>query len=177
MKKIFHNLFKELIISHLQKKTVRFVSEILKDIKHSEEVIELSDTARTAFDAASALKVPVGAIVKTLIFIIQQEDLEIPVVTLISGDKKCKINNLTKILNIKGTIERPNAKYVKELTGYSIGCVSPIGLPQELTIIIDSSLKRFGKIWSAAGHTHCVFSATFAQLKQITNALESHEVT
>ena len=80
-------------------------------------------------------------------------------------------------MNIKGTVIRPDANKVKKITGYSIGGVSPVGLPKELDLIIDSSLKRFNKVWSAAGHTHCVFASSFLQLKRMTNAIESDEIT
>ena len=134
-------------------------------------------TARSALDAAKSLNVPVGAIVKTLIFIIESKKIHTPVIVLIAGDKKCKIQALHKILNIEGSVFRPEAKIVKKITGYSIGGVSPIGLPRELNLIIDTSLRRFEKIWSAAGHPHCVFSSTYKQLLIMTNALESDEIT
>ena len=134
-------------------------------------------TARSALDAATSLDVPVGAIVKTLIFIIKSDEIETPVVALIAGDKKCNIEMLSKILNIKGSVSRPEAKIVKNITGYSIGGVSPLGLPKELDLIIDKSLNRFDMIWSAAGHTHCVFGSTYNDLLIMTNALESDEIT
>ena len=77
------------------------------------------------------------------------------------------------MLNIEGKVRRPDADIVKDVTGYSIGGVSPIGLPDGISIIMDTSLKRFDKIWSAAGHTHCVFPATFGELKDMTGAEES----
>ena len=57
------------------------------------------------------------------------------------------------------------------------------GLPYDLESgkdsdqIKDAILKRFETIWSAAGHTHCVFAATYKQLKEMTNATESDEIT
>jgi|TARA_B110000263_G_scaffold246143_1_gene256770 prolyl-tRNA editing enzyme YbaK/EbsC (Cys-tRNA(Pro) deacylase) len=164
-------------MSNLEKKTVKKVSDFLKNVRHPEMVIELSETARTAQDAANALLVPVGAIVKSLLFIINNENKEIPVVTLIAGDKKCKIELISKVLDVSGTVRRPNAEEVKKITGYSIGGVSPIGLSKSIKLIIDTSLKRFDKIWSAAGHPHCVFSASFTQLKDITGALETEKLT
>ena len=164
-------------MSNLEKKTVKKVSDFLKNIRHPEMVIELSETARTAQDAANALLVPVGAIVKSLLFIINNENKKIPVVTLIAGDKKCKIELISKVLDVSGTVRRPNAEEVKKITGYSIGGVSPIGLSKSIKLIIDTSLKRFDKIWSAAGHPHCVFSASFTQLKDITGALETEKLT
>ena len=164
-------------MSNLEKKTVRKVSNFLKNFCHPEMVIELSETARTAQDAANALQVPVGAIVKSLLFIINNDNKEIPVVTLIAGDKKCKIELISKVLGVSGTVRRPNAEEVKKITGYSIGGVSPIGLSKSIKLIIDTSLRRFDKIWSAAGHPHCVFSASFSQLKDITGALETEKLT
>ena len=113
---------------------------------------------------------PVGAIVKTLIFIIDNHTEQCPVVTLVSGDKLCNTKAIPKVLNIEGKVRRPDADIVKDITGYSIGGVSPIGLPDGICIIMDNSLKRFDKIWSAAGHTHCVFPATFEELKDMTGA-------
>ncbi len=156
---------------------MRKVSAILKEFNHPQEVIELGETARSALDAASSLNVPVGAIVKTLIFIIKYEKKETPVVALISGDKKCDTKLIPAILNIKGSVVRPDAKTVKNITGYSIGGVSPLGLSQKLDLIIDKSLNRFDMIWSAAGHTHCVFGSTYNDLLIMTNALESDEIT
>ena len=140
-------------------------------------VIELEEIARSAVDAANSLDVEVGAIVKTLVFVIRRQTHEIPVIALVAGDKRCNTDAFIKLLDIEGKIVKPDADRVKEITGYSIGAVSPIGLPNELHLIIDSSLKRFETIWSAAGHTHCVFAATYKQLKEMTNATESDEIT
>ena len=140
-------------------------------------VIELEETARSAVDAANSLDVEVGAIVKTLVFVIRRQNHEIPVIALVAGDKRCNTDAFIKLLDIEGKIVKPDADRVKEITGYSIGGVSPIGLPSEWHLIMDSSLKRFETIWSAAGHTHCVFAATYKQLKEMTNATESDEIS
>tara|TARA_B100001123_G_scaffold102304_1_gene118439 strand:- start:5624 stop:6130 length:507 start_codon:yes stop_codon:yes gene_type:complete len=167
----------EKTISHLDKKSVKKVISILQSNSHPMNVIELEETARSAVDAANSLDVEVGAIVKTLVFVIRSQNHEISVIALVAGDKRCNTDAFIKLLNIEGKIVKPDADRVKEITGYSIGAVSPIGLPNELHLIIDSSLKRFETIWSAAGHTHCVFAATYKQLKEMTNATESDEIT
>ena len=140
-------------------------------------MVELTDTARSALDASKALGVPVGAIVKTLIFIIQNDDEVTPIVCLISGDMLCDTSQISQVLNIDGKVNRPDADTVKDITGYSIGGVSPIGLPENIGIIMDSALARFDKIWSAAGHTHCVFPATFNQIHEMTNAIVSDDIS
>tara|TARA_B100001029_G_C14733781_1_gene271776 strand:+ start:112 stop:561 length:450 start_codon:yes stop_codon:yes gene_type:complete len=144
---------------------------------HGHNVIELKDTARSAADAATALDVPVGAIVKTLVFIISDNNHNTPVIALVAGDKQCRTDMLPRVLGCCGEVIRPRADIVKEITGYSIGGVSPLGLPEKLDVILDASLKRFETIWSAAGHTHCVFPATFVQLANMTKSIESDQIT
>ena len=74
-------------------------------------------------DASKALGVPVGAIVKTLIFIIQNDEGVTPIVCLISGDMLCDTSQISHVLNIDGKVKRPDADTVKDITGYSIGGV------------------------------------------------------
>lgn len=164
-------------MSNLEKKSVLKVINELEELGHSSNVIELQDTARSALDASHALNVPVGAIVKTLIFLIQSKEAETPIITLISGDRLCHTKILPQLLNVDGKVIRPDADKVKSITGYSIGGVSPIGLPKGLNIIADSSLKRFEKIWSAAGHPHCVFGSTFDELINLTGAQISETIS
>ena len=69
-------------------------------------MVELTDTARSALDASKALGVPVGAIVKTLIFIIQNDDEVTPIVCLISGDMLCDTSQISQVLNIDGKVNQ-----------------------------------------------------------------------
>ena len=167
----------EINISNLKKDSVLKVISIINKCNLPINVIELQNTARSAKDAANSLKVPVGAIVKTLVFEIMSQNNQLPIITLVAGDKKCNIDKVPKILKLNGNIIKPDANKVKEITGYSIGGVSPIGLPKGIHIIMDLSLKRFDKIWSAAGHSHCVFSSSFDQLVKIINPVLSDELT
>ena len=137
---------------------------------HTSEVKELEKIAGSAEEAASALSVETGAIVKTLVFKAVKNEKETPVIALVSGDKRCNTKALLLALKIDGKCIRPNADEVKLLTGYSIGGVSPIALPLQLPIFIDEQLNRFDLIWSAAGHPHCVFPSTFEQLQVLTQA-------
>ena len=58
---------------------------------------------------------------------------------------------------------------VKNITGYTIGGVSPIGHLNKLEIFIDNSLERFNELFAAAGHPNCVFKINFSNLQKITN--------
>ena len=89
---------------------------------------------------------------------------------LVAGDKKASLNKIKKILNIKDA-SMASADDVKNVTGFTIGGVSPIGHLNETNILIDSSLERFNYLFAAAGHPNCVFKINFKDLNKITNGL------
>ncbi len=151
----------------LNKETVKRVVKSLREFDSNLKVITLDKTARTAKDAASSLKCELGAIVKSLVFKAEGEFL----VCLVSGDKRCSLNKLKKILN-KKDVSMANADQVKENTGFSIGGVSPTAHLKKLNIIIDKSLNRFQYIYSAAGHPDCVFKITYPELIKLTKGSE-----
>ena len=59
---------------------------------------------------------------------------------------------------------------VKTQTGYTIGGVSPVGLLNDIEIFMDNSLKRFDKLYAAAGHPNCIFQIDFEKLNKITSS-------
>ena len=65
-----------------------------------------------------------------------------------------------------------NAEQVKEISGFSIGGVSPTGHLKKLNIIIDMSLSRFRFLYGAAGHPDCVFKITYPELIRLTSGQE-----
>ena len=62
-----------------------------------------------------------------------------------------------------------SADDVKNITGYTIGGVSPVGHLNKIDIFIDNSLERFTSLFAAAGHPNCVFKINFTDLQKITN--------
>ena len=148
----------------LNKEPVRRVQKKLKEFDESYKIIELDSSARTAKEAAKSLKTDVGSIVKSLLFRSQNNFF----LCLVSGDKRCSLNKLKKIKNLKD-ISMANPQSVKEVTGFTIGGVSPIGHLEKIEIFIDNNLKRFEKIYAAAGHPHCVYKIDFENLIKITN--------
>tara|TARA_B100000945_G_scaffold97707_1_gene76488 strand:- start:1644 stop:2126 length:483 start_codon:yes stop_codon:yes gene_type:complete len=150
--------------SILNKEPVKRAEKVLKEFDDNLYIECLEKTARTANDAATALRCKVGAIVKSLLFRTQSSFF----LCLVSGDKKCSLNKLKKILGEKD-ISMANADQVKEITGYTIGGVSPIGHINKINILIDKNLDRFDKIFAAAGHPNCIFKINFEQLVKLTN--------
>jgi prolyl-tRNA editing enzyme YbaK/EbsC (Cys-tRNA(Pro) deacylase) len=152
-------------------KATRHVRACLTAAGLDGQVLTLSETSRSAEEAAAAIGVAVGAIVKTLIFTITEHDTGKiwPVAVLVSGDRQCHMKALPDLAAINGKAGRPDAATVKDITGYSIGAVSPIGLDEDITVLIDSSLCRFDRVWASAGHTHLVVGLSFNDLTLLTS--------
>ena len=148
----------------LDKEPVKRVENLLKKFDEKQKVIILDTSARTALEAASSLGCEVGAIVKSLLFKTENSYT----LCLVAGDKKASLNKIKKTLNIKD-VSMAAAADVKNITGYTIGGVSPIGHLKKIDIFIDKSLERFTSLFAAAGHPNCVFKINFKNLQKITN--------
>ena len=131
-------------------------------------IIDLPDSARTAPMAAAALSkhlnqdVPVGAIVKSLVFTADRQ----PVLVLVAGDRRADTGKL-KSATRASTVEMADAETVRTATGYAIGGVPPVGHSDGLPIIVDRSLERFETVYAAAGHPHAVFPILFTRLVEV----------
>jgi len=158
-------------MSLLDKEPVQRVEKILKDFGESQNIIVLETSARTALEAASSLGCEVGAIVKSLLFKTENSYT----LCLVAGDKRASLNRIKKVLKIKDA-SMASAEDVKNITGYTIGGVSPVGHLKKIEILIDKSLSRFNLLFAAAGHPNCVFKIDFTNLKKITNGI-TEEIT
>jgi len=148
----------------LEKEPVKRAEKSIKDYNNEMSVIVLDSSAKTAIEAASSLGCEVGAIVKSLLFKTENNFT----LFLVSGDKKASLNKIKKTLNIKdASMASPDD--VKNITGYTIGGVSPVGHLNKIEIFIDHSLARFENLYAAAGHPNCVFKTNFDDLQKITN--------
>ena len=148
----------------LEKEPVKRAEKSIKEYNSEMSVIVLDSSAKTAIEAAFSLGCEVGAIVKSLLFKTGNNFT----LFLVSGDKKASLNKIKKTLNIKdASMASPDE--VKNITGYTIGGVSPVGHLNKIEIFIDHSLARFENLYAAAGHPNCVFKTNFDDLKKITN--------
>ena len=153
-------------MSILEKEPVKRVEKFLKEYDTNLNVTLLDTSARTALEAAASLNCEVGAIVKSLLF--KAENTFI--LCLVAGDKKGSLNKIKKILNIKD-VSMASADEVKDVTGFTIGGVSPIGHVKKINIYIDNSLERFDNLYAAAGHPNCVFKINYSNLQKMTQGL------
>ena len=150
-------------MSLLHKESVKRVEQVLKAFDPKLTVIVLKTSARTAIEAASSLGCEVGAIVKSLLFKTENTFT----LCLVAGDRKASIIKIKKTLNIKD-VSMASADEVKDVTGFTIGGVSPVGHLNKIDVFIDNSLKRFESLYAAAGHPNCVFRLDFINLQKIT---------
>ncbi len=153
-------------MSLLEKEPVKRVENFLKKFDTNIKIISLDSSARTALEAASSLGCEVGAIVKSLLFKTENTFK----LFLVAGDKKASLNKIKKVLNIRDA-SLASADEVKNITGFTIGGVSPVGHINKMSIYIDNSLERFEHLYAAAGHPNCVFKINYINLQKITNGL------
>ena len=139
------------------------VAQALRDAGARGEVRRLEDSTRTAQEAATALGVPVGAIVKSLVFTADG----IPVVVLASGDHQVDPAKLAVACSAKA-VKRADADAVRAATGYPIGGVAPLAHPQPLRTLVDQHLATYEVLWAAAGTPHSVFPTSYDELVRIT---------
>ena len=148
----------------LNNEPVKRVKNALNEFNKKINIQILTDTARSAQDAAKALDCKVGAIIKSLI-LRKGDDY---ILCLVSGNKRCSLNKLKKICNSKD-MSMADAQKVKEITGFTIGGVSPVGSINNLEIFIDINLKEFDILYGAAGHPNAIFKISFTDLQKITS--------
>ena len=152
--------------SVLQNPSVQRVSAKLKELGVEGEVHVLSDSARTAQEAADALGILVGQVASSIVFKLDDES---PLLVITSGRHRVDTKLVAEKLGI-AKLHRVDADYVKEKSGFSIGGVSPVGWVSPATILIDEALDDYEVVWAAAGHPHSVYPTTFAELLECTGA-------
>ena len=150
----------------LQNPSVQRVSAKLKKLGIKGEVHVLSDSARTAQEAADALGILVGQVASSIVFKLDDDS---PLLVITSGRHRVDTKLVAEKLGI-AKLHRVDADYVKEKSGFSIGGVSPVGWINPATILIDEALNDYEVVWAAAGHPHSVYPTTFAELIQATGA-------
>ena len=151
----------------LEKAAVKRFKEAADSLGVKGEINILAETARTAIDAANGLGIEVGQIASSLIFKLPSGN---PLLIITSGRHRVDTDLVAKNLDIP-ELGRADANYVKEVSGYSVGGVSPIGwiTTPEITLI-DEALNDYDIVWAAAGHPHAVFPTSFAELLKATGA-------
>ncbi len=151
----------------LEKAAVKRFQEAATKLGVKGEVNILAETARTAIDAANGLGIEVGQIASSLIFKLPSGN---PLLIITSGRHRVDTDIVAKNLGI-AELGRADANYVKEVSGYSVGGVSPLGwISKPEIILIDEALNDYEVVWAASGHPHAVYPTTYAELITCTGA-------
>jgi prolyl-tRNA editing enzyme YbaK/EbsC (Cys-tRNA(Pro) deacylase) len=133
------------------------------DVRVSEE------SAHTAAEAAATVGVEIGQIVKSLVFVAPDGDGLEPVLCLVSGPNRVDMARLAAVIG-EPDVRRATANEARELTGFTIGGIPPIGHVRALRVIMDPDLGRFQVVWAAAGTPTAVFPVAPGTLRMLANA-------
>jgi len=157
-----------LYVEHiLERASVKRAQDAMDRLNVSGRIHALSESARTAQEAADSLGVEVGQIASSLIFKLPSGDA---LLIITSGRHRVDTELVAKNLGIE-KLARVDADFVKEISGYSIGGVSPLGwITQPELTLIDEALNDYEVVWAAAGHPHAVFPTSYSELLTCTKA-------
>ena len=147
-------------------RSARRVRDALVALELDADIHRLTNSTRTAPEAAAAVGCELGAIVKSLVF--RGVESQEPVLALVSGDNRADEALIEAAIGEH--VERPDAGYVREVTGYAIGGIPPVGHPAPVRTVLDEDLFRFEQVWAAAGHPHAVFPIEPRTLAAATGA-------
>jgi prolyl-tRNA editing enzyme YbaK/EbsC (Cys-tRNA(Pro) deacylase) len=133
-------------------------------------VVVLDDHARTAVAAAEQLGVDVAQIANSLVFAVPDDTVpqgRRPLLVLTSGAHRVDTGKVAALVGAP-RLDRADAAFVREHTGFAIGGVAPVGHPGPVRTLVDVTLARHEQVWAAAGHPRTVFPTSFEELVRIT---------
>ena len=146
------------------KPSAQKVQDALHSLGFTNQVIELPASTRTSAEAAAAINCEVAQIAKSLIF--QGRTSGKAVLVIASGANRVNEKRIAALAGEK--LEKPDADFVREQTGFVIGGVPPLGHSHPLLTYIDEDILQYAQIWAAAGHPNAVFALTPAELVEMT---------
>ncbi|SLI56891.1 Cys-tRNA(Pro)/Cys-tRNA(Cys) deacylase ybaK [Mycobacteroides abscessus subsp. bolletii] len=124
---------------------------------------QLPDSTHSATDAAAAVGCAIGAIASSLLFMADDS----PLLVMASGAHRVDTDRVAQLVGALKVRLAP-AKSVAKITGQVVGGVAPVGHPNPIRTLVDSTLEKCDEIWAAGGTPRTVFPLTFAELVRIT---------
>lgn len=144
----------------------RRVQEAADRLGLAVRVVEMAQSTRTAEEAAAACGCAVGQIVKSLVF--RGKATGKPVLLLVSGSNRVDQKGVGA--SIGEALDRPDAAFVREVTGFAIGGIPPFGHAEALPTWIDKDLLQYPTVWAAAGSPEAVFEVDPRKLTEAIGA-------
>ncbi len=146
--------------------TAQKFTEVARAFGLDTVVRESASSSRTAEEAAKAVGCDVAQIVKSLLFIVNDQ----PTMVLVSGRNRLDEKKLASLCGVdRKRIKRSNAETARAVTGYAIGGVPPFGHDTKLPTYVDEDLEQFDILWAAAGTPHAVFAIAPQDLVRVTD--------
>lgn len=133
---------------------------------HHGLITQQPESVHTAEQAAAAVGVGVAAIVKSLVFLLDDE----PVLLLVSGAHRVNVARTAERLG--GALTPASAELVTEVTGQPLGGVAPLGHPTNLPTYIDRALQHYPDLWASGGCPNTLFRTVYSELMRITAAID-----
>ena len=140
------------------------LSDLLRGAGIEATVVEFEQPTRTSADAAAAIGCTVAEIAKSVVF--RGKASGQAVVVVASGANRVSEEKVAA--KVGEELARADADFVRASTGYVIGGVAPIGHSQPVKLLLDEDLRRFAKVWAAAGTPHSVFPLAPEELRRLT---------
>lgn len=128
-------------------------------------VVEFDESTHTAQEAADAIGCQLAQIAKSILF---RSASGKPVMVIAAGTNRVDEKKVKALLGEK--IERASPEFVKEMTGFEVGGVPPLGHANPCVIYLDEDLGAFATLWAAGGTPNAVFEIGFAQLAEMSGA-------
>ena len=144
------------------------VKQYFKSFGKEEDIQEFSQSSATVELAAQAVGTDPARIAKTLSFYSKEKDHAILIVT--AGDMKIDNSKFKHFFGMKAKMLAPED--VEKLTGHAIGGVCPFGNPENASVYLDVSLKRFETVFPAAGSGNSAVEMTCEELEQDSKSKE-----
>ncbi len=148
----------------LLSKSAQSVQDVLNKKGITAKVVELPASTRTAEDAAKTIGCTVAQIVKSLIF--RTKHTNRPILVLASGPNRVNEKLITQAVGEE--ITKADADFTRDVTGFAIGGIPPVGHKQQIETFIDEDLLKLGELWAAAGTPNAVFSLDASNLENLT---------
>ena len=133
------------------------------------EIHTFSESTHTAAEAAAAVGAELGQIVKSLVFVVPSADGPETVVCLVSGPNRVDVARLAAALG-RPDVRRASASEARDLTGFTIGGIPPLGHDTTLRVLMDPALDLFDVVWAAAGTPNAVFPVAPTVLRELADA-------
>ena len=142
--------------------SVERVRAALRAAGRDDQVERFPEGTRSAAEAAAAVGCEVGQIAKSIVFRVGAR----PVLAIASGAHRVDIAKLAAAAAMP--VKRADAAWVREVTGFAIGGVAPVGHLTAPVVVLDAALRAWPRLWAAAGSPMHVFATDAAALARLT---------